>query len=36
LVDWLDNNHETKRWTIDELKAIQAHYKSKLKELKNV
>ena len=35
LVDWLDNNHETKRWTIDELKSIQAHYKAKLRGLKN-
>jgi len=35
-VDALDNNHDIKKWTIDELKAIQAHYKSKLKELKNV
>jgi len=35
-VDALDNNHDIKKWTIDELKAIQSHYKSKLKELKNV
>lgn len=32
-VDSLDNNHETKRWTVDELKEIAAHYKEKLKEL---
>ena len=35
VVQWLDDNHEVKRWTIDELKAIQAHYKAKLRGLKN-
>lgn len=33
VVEWLDNNHETKRWTIDELKEIESHYRKKLKEL---
>lgn len=32
-VEWLDNNHETKRWTLDELKAIESEYKTKLKAL---
>jgi len=32
-VEWLDNNHEIKRWTIDELKEITAYYKEKLKQL---
>ena len=32
-VEWLDANHEIKKWSIDELKAIEKEYKQKLKEL---
>ena len=34
VVDWLDNNHETKRWTLDELKQVHKHYTDKLRELR--
>lgn len=34
--DALINNNEIKRWTKDEYQAIEAEYKKKLKELKNV
>jgi hypothetical protein len=30
----LDANHETKRWTLDELKEVHRYYSEKLKELK--
>ena len=33
-VEWLESNHEIKKWTIQELKEIEAHYKAKLKELR--
>jgi hypothetical protein len=32
-VEWLEQNHEIKKWSIDELKAIEAEYKRKLKEI---
>ena len=34
VVEWLDNNSEIKKWSIDELKAIEAKYKAKLKALR--
>lgn len=34
-VEWLDNNHETKRWEISELKNIEATYKAKLKAMQS-
>lgn len=34
VVEWLSSNHEISKWTIDELKKIEAEYKAKLKELK--
>jgi len=34
VVEWLSSNHEVRKWTIDELKAIESEYKAKLKELK--
>jgi hypothetical protein len=33
-IDWLEGNHEPKKYTIDDLKALKALYKQKLKELK--
>lgn len=33
-VDWLEGPHEPKKYTIDDLKAIKAEYKLKLKELR--
>jgi len=33
VVEWLDSNHEVKRWTLDELKQVHRHYTEKLKEL---
>lgn len=30
LVEWLDDNHEVKRWTVDDLKAVHAYYTDKL------
>jgi len=30
----LESNHDIKRWTIDDLKAIEAEYKAKLRELR--
>ena len=32
-VDWLEGPHKAKRYTLDDLKEIQAKYKDKLKEL---
>ncbi len=32
-VEWLDGPHEPAKWTIDDLKAKEAKYKAKLKEL---
>jgi len=34
-VDWLEGPHEPKRYTIEDLKAIKAHYRAKVRELKN-
>ena len=34
-VEWLEGNHEPKKYTIEELKDIKSLYKSKLKALKN-
>lgn len=34
MVEWLDNNHEVKRWTVAELKEVHRHYTEKLKELR--
>ena len=34
-VEWLDSNHEVKRWTLDELKEVHRYYMAKLKELQN-
>lgn len=33
-VDWLEGPHEPKRYTIDDLKAIKAHYRALARELK--
>jgi len=35
VVEWLDSNHEVKRWTLDELKEVHRYYTEKLKELQN-
>lgn len=32
-VDWLEGNHDAKKYTCEELKEIERHYKQKLKEL---
>jgi hypothetical protein len=34
-VDWLEGPHEPKRYTIEDLKSIKAHYRAKVRELKN-
>jgi len=34
VVEYLDANHEIKKWTIPELKDIEREYKAKLKEMK--
>ena len=34
-VEWLEGEHEPKKYTIPDLQAIKAHYTAKLKELKN-
>ena len=31
-VDWLDHNHDIKRWSIAELKEIESHYRQKVKD----
>lgn len=33
-VEWLESNHDIRKWTIDELKSIESEYKAKLKELR--
>lgn len=33
-VDWLEGPHEPKKYTIEDLKALTAHYRAKTKELK--
>lgn len=33
-VDWIEGPHEAKRYTIDDLKAIKAEYRAKIKQLK--
>lgn len=33
-VEWLEGPHEAKRYTIDDLKAIKAEYRAKIKQLK--
>ncbi len=33
-VEWLEGPHEAKRYTIDDLKAIKAEYRAKIKALK--
>lgn len=33
-VDWLEGKHEPKRYTIEDLKAIKAEYRAKVRELK--
>ena len=33
-VEWLENNNDVVKWTIDELKELKQKYKDKLKELK--
>jgi len=35
VVEWLDSSHEVKRWTLQELKDIHAHYTAKLKGLQD-
>ena len=30
VVEWLDNNHEVKRWTIPELQEVVKYYKEKI------
>lgn len=32
-VEWLEGPHEPKKYTIDDLKALKAHYQAKVKEL---
>lgn len=34
MVEWLEGPHEPKRYTIDELKAIKAEYRAKVRDLK--
>lgn len=34
MLDWLEGPHEPKRYTIDDLKAIKAEYRSKVREMK--
>lgn len=34
LVDWLEGPHEPKKYTVEELKALTAHYRAKTRELK--
>lgn len=34
VVEWLESNHDIKRWTVDELKEIEREYKDKLKQLR--
>lgn len=34
MVDWIEGPHESRHYTIDDLKRIKAEYKEKLKELK--
>lgn len=34
-VDWLEGPHEPKRYTIEDLKEIKAHYRAKVRELKS-
>lgn len=34
VVEWLESNHEIRKWTIDELKQIESEYKDKLKALR--
>lgn len=33
-VDWIEGPHEAQRYTIDDLKAIKAHYRALIRELK--
>jgi hypothetical protein len=33
MVEWLDNNHDVKRWEVEELKGIYAHYRAKLRDI---
>ncbi|MCQ0168453.1 recombination protein NinG [Pseudomonas sp. S12(2018)] len=33
-VEWLEGPHEAKRYTVDDLKAIKAEYRAKIKQLK--
>jgi hypothetical protein len=33
VVEWLDSNHEVKRWTIPELQEVERYYKAKIKEI---
>jgi len=35
-VEWIEGKHEPKKFTIEDLKAIKATYKAKLKEITNV
>jgi hypothetical protein len=35
VVEWLESNHDIKKWTVEELKEIEREYKAKLKELKS-
>jgi uncharacterized Zn finger protein (UPF0148 family) len=35
MVEWLENNHETKRWTIEECKELRKAFKQMLKEEKD-
>ena len=35
IVQWLDSNHETKRWRVDDLKEVVRYYKAKIKEIIN-
>jgi hypothetical protein len=34
MVEWLEGVHEPKRYTIDELKALKADYRAKVRQMK--
>lgn len=36
MVEWLEGPHEPKRYTIEDLKAIKAEYRAKVRELKKI
>lgn len=36
MVEWLEGPHEPKRYTIEDLKAIKAEYRAKVREMKKI